>query len=116
MSFVLTSLTHDGGARHFTFERTGKDVVRAQILVTVDLELARKYAIPLQELPLLCLHLLENLTAVPANIVFAESQMIEYASRRTAAKLSAEQKRLAHRTPKTAQLGNAWRTSGKVGP
>ncbi len=114
MSFVLTSLTHEDGARHFTFEQTGKGAARTRILVTVNLELARKYAIPLQELPLLCLRLLEDQTALPeANIVFAESAMIDYAGRRSAAKFSAEQKRLAHRTPKPNNLGSAWRTSGK---
>lgn len=121
MIFVLTGVVHQSRARRFTFEsgRTAAD--RARIVVDVDLELARKYGIPLQELPLLCLHLLEGRSLTEGGIgrtpgetlQFAEREMIDYANRRIEANASAERKRRARRTPKSNLVGQAWRTAGK---
>jgi hypothetical protein len=97
MVFALTSVANEHNARRFTFELTGSGQPRTTVVVAADLELARKYEIPLQELPLLCLRLLEGWTAgTNASIVFAEKEMIEYANRRSRAKDLAEQKRRAH--------------------
>lgn len=66
MAFVLTGVAHERNARQFTFELAGSGKVRFRIVVIADLLLARKYEIPLQELPLLCLHLLDGRTAPAA--------------------------------------------------
>ena len=114
MVFVLTSVANDRGARQFTFEVAGTRPVRTKVVVAVDLELARRYKIPLQELPLLCLHLLEGRAVAPeAPISFSERDMIDYADRCAEAKSVAQRKRLGHRTPRSAALGQAWRGAGR---
>ena len=117
MIFVLTSVAHEHNARRFTFELAGRGAARIKIVVVADLGLVRKYEIPLQELPLLCLRLLEGRMAGAGDqdtVIFAENDMIEYANRRAEAKSAIERNRLAHRTPKSNLSGQAWRGSGKT--
>ena len=99
MGFALTGVTNKCNQRRFTFELAGGATTRTTIVVVADLALARKYEIPLQELPLLCLRLIES-QMTSGTLVFAEKEMVEYADRRQAAKDLAEQKRRAHRVPK----------------
>ena len=57
------------------------------MVVVADMALVRKYEIPLQELPLLCVRLLESATAdADGTAVLSEKEMIEYANRRKEAK------------------------------
>jgi hypothetical protein len=62
MYFVLNGFTADMGSRVFVFESIQADRSRSHIplTVTVDLALARKYGIRLQDLPLLCRSVLER--------------------------------------------------------
>lgn len=62
MYFVLNGFTADMGSRVFVFEGIQADRSRSHIplTVTVDLALARKYGIRLQDLPLLCRSVLER--------------------------------------------------------
>jgi len=117
MIFVLTGVAHEHNARRFTFELAGRGAARIKIVVVADMGLVRKYEIPLQELPLLCLRLIEGRQAATDNkdtVIFAEHDMIEYANRRAEAKSAIERNRLAHRTPKSNLSGQAWRGSGKA--
>jgi len=98
MNFALSEVTNEQSLRRFRFEMLGGGQPRPAVIVTADLVLVRKYEIPLQELPLLCLQLLENQTGGPnRTLVFPEKEMIEYANRRRMAKVLAEQKRRTHR-------------------
>ena len=63
MVFALMGTTTEGGLRRFTFELAGSGPPRTTVVVVADMALVRKYEIPLQELPLLCLRLLESRTA-----------------------------------------------------
>jgi hypothetical protein len=115
MVFVLTSVAHQGTVRSFTFELAGAGPVRKKVVVVADLTLARKYNIPLQELPLLCLQLLEGRPPeLEGTLSFGESDMVQYDHTRSELKSAAERKRLAHRTPKPGVTGNAWRPPGQV--
>jgi len=101
MSFTLTGVTNGPSLRRFRFELTGRGSPRTTVIVVAEMALVRKYEIPLQELPLLCLRLLDGwMSGVSGTLVFAEKEMIEYANRRQAAKNLAEQKRRAHWVPK----------------
>src|SRR5215467_10312392 len=94
MVFTLTGFTNEGSLRRFTFELAGNGPPRTTMVVVADMALVRKYEIPLQELPLLCLRLLESRTGdADSTAVFSEKEMIEYANRRKAAKDLAERKR-----------------------
>jgi hypothetical protein len=73
-----------------------------------DLVLVRKYRIPLQELPLLCRHVLEGYGSGQTRaLMFSETDMIGYATRRAAELTAAEVKRRAHRSPPPSIRG--WR-------
>lgn len=60
MQYVLAGFTQDTGFRVFSFERVADDWARTPYSVKADLALARKYRIPMQELPLLCRGVLER--------------------------------------------------------
>ena len=94
MNFALSGVTNERSLRRFTFEEVGRGQPRLAVIVTADLALVRKYEIPLQELPLLCLQMLENRAeAANRTLIFSEKEMIEYANRRRMAKDLAEQRR-----------------------
>ena len=108
MVFALTSVANERNARRFTFKLTGVGQPPTTVVVAADLELARKYETPSQELPLLCLRLLDGWTAgANESIVFAEKEMIEYANSRVKARDLAEQKRRARWPPKPNSGGDA---------
>jgi len=115
MQFTLTGFTQDDGCRVFAYEGTGEDRVRLKFTVRADLALSRKYGIRLQELPLMCMAILEKnsegdgVTAVdPAaiqrSVTFTENAMIQYADDCVAARDAAALKRtsLRRQAPKAA--------------
>jgi hypothetical protein len=115
MQFTLTGFTQDAGCRVFAYEGTGEDRVRFRFTVRADLALSRKYGIRLQELPLMCLGILERnnvndeaadapAAAPQRAITFTEEAMIEYADGCVAARDAAALKRasLRRQPPKAA--------------
>src|SRR5215831_6445810 len=101
MGFALMGITTERGLRQFTFELAGSGPPRTTVVVVADMALVRKYEIPLQELPLLCVGLLQSWTAdTDGTAVFPEKEMIEYANRRREAKNLAEHKRNMYRAAK----------------
>jgi hypothetical protein len=108
MQFTLTGFTQDLGCRVFAYEGTGDDRVRIRFTVRADLALSRKYGIRLQELPLMCLGILEKSnendeasSAEPdiANrtLTFTEEAMMRYAEDCIAARDAAALKRTSMR-------------------
>ena len=98
----------------FAFERVAEDRTRADCAVSADLSLIRKYGILMQELPLLCKHLLErrdmdaamdNTCLGPAMTLTEEEMRIHAAGR--AERLAAVRK--PPRRPPSKNLGGAWR-------
>jgi hypothetical protein len=120
--FVLTGFTHDVGFRVFAFERIAEDRTRTRCSVRADLELARRYGIHIQELPLLCRTLLDHRTdagAIPP-LTFTEENLRTCAAERAAARDLAASKRRPPSRPATENLGTAWRAQhsqpGLTGP
>lgn len=108
MVFALTSFTDESSIRRFAFELAGSGPPRTTVVVVADMALVRKYEIPLQELPLLCVRLLESWTAdADSTAVFSEKEMIEYANRRKEAKDLAERKRHMFRAATPGSGGEA---------
>ena len=94
MVFALMGFKNELSVRRFTFELVGSGPPRTTMVIVADMALVRKYEIPLQELPLLCVRLLQSWTAdADSTAVFSEKEMIEYANRRKEAKDLAERKR-----------------------
>ena len=58
--FILKGFSHVMESRVFEFERVAVDAIRAQFTVQIDVALARKYGVRLQDLPLLCRGLLDQ--------------------------------------------------------
>lgn len=75
--FSMTGFTQDGGSRVFAFTRIEADGTRADFTVKADLALSRKYAIAVQELPLLCRLFLERLSEAGEMraLTYTEDQM-----------------------------------------
>jgi hypothetical protein len=109
MQFTLTGFTQDTGCRVFAYEGTGEDRIRIRFTVRADLALSRKYGIRLQELPLMCLGILERSIvpdeatggAIPATaqraLTYTEAAMMEYSDGCLAARDAAALKRTSLR-------------------
>jgi len=110
VEYVLLGFRQFDLVRQYDFDAIGKDRARKRISVGVDLELIRRYKIPMQELPLLCKRLLVT-RAKAESIAFTESDMDQYAQNRTAALDAQMEKRRARRPPVSSRAGEAWRVS-----
>jgi len=75
MRFTFTGFRQEGGSRVFSYEALGEDRVRTRFTVRVDLELSRRHGIRLQELPLLCVSVLERRTGDERDLVFTDEAM-----------------------------------------
>ncbi len=115
MQFTLTGFTQDAGCRVFAYEGIGEDRARIKFTVRADLALSRKYGIRLQELPLMCLAILERCSedavleaadalSIPRAMTFTEEAMIRYADECVATKEAAVLKRMSSKRqqPKAA--------------
>jgi len=108
MNFALSGVTNEGSLRRFKFEPGRGGPSRTAVIVIADLVLVRKYEIPLQELPLLCLQLLESQIGEPdGTLVFPEEEMVEYANRRRTAKEQAQQRRRGFRPGRPNPRGDS---------
>src|SRR5690348_13245361 len=58
--FVLSRFHQEDGIRYYIFQRPDDGGASIEFTVDADVTLLRKYGIVLQELPLLCRHLLEK--------------------------------------------------------
>jgi hypothetical protein len=128
MEFVLIGFRQEKNIRRYAFDAVSSSHVRTHVTVGADLSLARAYRIPLQELPLLCRRLLEDLTEAQTTqptkagsakpqaskngglslekLMYTEKEMLGYAKDRAVAETLAEQKRRAHRVPVTRRNGS----------
>jgi hypothetical protein len=77
MEYQFTGFTHNGEFREFAFSGVDEDRNKTPFKVIADLALSRKYNIAVQELPLLCKRLLEQLTdaAGGRTLTFTEVDM-----------------------------------------
>jgi hypothetical protein len=110
MTYTLTGFKDGDGLRRFSFQCLDAERAKSIVIVGADVSLARKYEIRLQELPLICLQLLENVDLAESTeaITLTEDRMIEIqlAARDAAGKKT----RKTQRKPSPA-VGQAWRTS-----
>lgn len=113
MEFVLTGFSQENNIRRFKFQALPAGQNKKEWTVSADLSLMRKHKIPLQELPLLCKHLLEAQGENPSadSLTYAERDMLGYANDRSAAAMAAEIKKRARRMPSSSRVGMAWRTA-----
>lgn len=100
MEYQFTGFTHKGEFREFAFN--GIDDARGKTLfkVVADLELSRKYHIAVQELPLLCRRLLEQIPdgSGPRTLTFTEAEMQTLVTERAAAARQNVHKKIQRRS------------------
>lgn len=118
MQFTLTGFTQDAGCRVFAYDGVGEDRTRIKFTVRADLALSRKYGIRLQELPLICLEILERMNAMDDSGVadpavplrafsFSEDAMIRHAGEIVAERDAAALKRSSSRAQQAAKKATA---------
>ncbi|HYP14694.1 MAG TPA: hypothetical protein VEQ63_12275 [Bryobacteraceae bacterium] len=109
-TFLMLGFSDTAGTRVFSFDRATGDRLRTPFRVEADLTACRRYGIRLQELPLLCVGLLEGQAEgeTRRSFVYTEEDMCLAASRRSANDATSAKKR---KTPSTNQNGSAWRGS-----
>lgn len=101
MEFHLKGFHEVTGFRVFVFEGVGPDWTRTLFTVGADLALTRRYGIRLQELPLLCLRVLQQGHDEGQTRAFAytEAEMrlhADYAAEREEAAKNRKQRRRPH--------------------
>lgn len=108
--FVLRGFRQVVDLRVFTFERIARDHSRSLFTVRADLALARRHRVPLQELPLLCRAVLDQLHegGDQRAFVFTEGDMRLYAVG-VAERAAAARQRKPPRRPHTENVGAGWR-------
>ena len=84
------------------------------VSVEVNLKLALKHHIPLQELPLLCRRLLEG-QAVIGSAAYAEAEMLQYVADRETAAEARALKRPTRRRVGSKKVTEGWRHSLHLG-
>jgi hypothetical protein len=109
MNFLLAGFKEGGGSRHYSFDCVASDRSRTTVIVGADMALARKHEIRLQELPLLCVRLLESLgdDGLRASITLTEDHMVAI----QAEAKSSVTTRKPHKQsrPASPNVGEAWR-------
>jgi hypothetical protein len=99
------------GFRVFEFEGVTDDRVRSEYTVRADLALIRRYAIQVQELPLLCRGLLERQgeAVAPHTLTFTEEHMRLHADACAAVRRAAALKKKPPNRPPRDSSGSPWR-------
>ncbi len=111
MEYVFTGFKQVEAIRHYGFEGIGADRSRTKYNVQADVALLRKYAIALQDVPLLCRRFLQEREGNDdlVSVMMSEDSMRKHADARTALIEDAARKRKQHRTPLSSKIGQAWR-------
>lgn len=104
LQFILKGFSHELGYRVFSFDGIASDRTRAAFTVRADLALARKYSIPLQELPLLCRDLLvrRDAAAQKRAYTYGDGDMREHAGVVAAREEAAKARRPSRRVNRNA--------------
>jgi len=110
MKFVLRGFRQVTTFRVFTFESLATERPRSLFTVQADLALARRYGIPLQDLPLLCRSVLERIPVDGSerSFSFTEADMCTFADG-VAARAAEAKQRKPPRRPPSENVGVAWR-------
>lgn len=110
--FVLVGFVHHEGFRVFSFERREEDHGRTIFTVQTDLNLIKRYGIPLQELPSACRTILERRQHGEnrRSLIFGEDEIRIYAEQAAAARIASSQRKKTPKKPPSENVGNAWRS------
>ena len=109
MIYLLAGFKEGDGSRQYSFDCVASDRSRTTVMVGADMALARKHEIRLQELPLLCVRLLESLGAdgLQPSITLTEDHMV--AIQIEAKNSITTRKPQRQSRPASPNVGEAWR-------
>ena len=95
MEYILTSVEQSQNIRLYAFTEIDTSANRAPMTVAVDMSLLRKYAIPLQELPLLCRHYVQQRRGAgsDSNLTYGEPEMVLYSTRRAESERATQERK-----------------------
>ncbi len=116
MKFVYMGFRHETtGVRLYSFEGVVSQGIRKDFLVTADITLLTKHHVRIQEVPMMCLQLLESSAeAEPPRelLVLTETDMMAHVRAKTAAaeKAAAKRAKRPFRPANPVALGMAWRS------
>ena len=101
MDFLLTGCRHVASVRVYAFEGVASDRTRTAFTVSIDTGLIGKYAIALQDLPLLCRQFLERRAPAPESqaLTFTEAEMAGLAAERADALHAVQQRKFNRKNP-----------------
>ncbi|HEU0119694.1 MAG TPA: hypothetical protein VFQ91_04155 [Bryobacteraceae bacterium] len=107
MEIQFTGFSHNGRFREFAFDCVVDLRHTTRYKVVADLELSRKYEIPVQELPLLCRRLVEeaHFEESPSPLTFTEADMRTWRNAR-----KAQREQIVHKKPqrRTKSPSSTW--------
>jgi hypothetical protein len=113
VQFFFKGFGQSSNFREYNFESMADDRTRKQYTVAADMGLLAKHHIRIQEVPLMCIRLLEVWTSGPEageRLVLSEEHMLTHTRTKLAA---AEAAAASHKRKRPAiapsQLGQAWR-------
>ncbi|MBC7925458.1 MAG: hypothetical protein H7039_07355 [Bryobacteraceae bacterium] len=107
MTYQFTGFRQVNSTRHFAFTCMDENRSSSSVTVEADVILARKYNILVQDLPLMCLRLLEGSGSLAAAaLTLTEANMVAVNS---AARLRLADKQRNRKVPSGARSGQAWR-------
>lgn len=104
MLFTLQGFSHRDTVRVFRFLRVDSAFVRTRFTVDVDLHSLSEFNIPVQEAPLMCLHLLENRSETDdeRRLALTREDMRVFADARTLSQIRKPRRWAMSQTPSTA--------------
>lgn len=107
MEYILISVEQSENIRLYAFTEIDTALHRAPMSVAVDISLLRKYAIPLQELPLLCRHYIQERrdAGSDSHLTYGEPEMMLYATRRAESERATEERKAHRKTPSQSHGG-----------
>ena len=116
MQFVYMGFRHEtSGVRLYTFEAVVAEGIRKDFLVTADINLLTKHHVRIQEVPMMCLRLLEGAAASepqPDSLVLTETDMIAHIQAKAAERERAASKRTKRpfKPANPVAFGMAWKS------
>lgn len=110
MQYTLAGFTHQMGVRTFAFVCTNDEKQKSEFRVRADLALIQRYGIRVQDLPLLCLGVLERRDEADdrRTFTYTEADMRSYAEARAIRDAEAEKKKVPRKQPPN-NAGASWR-------
>jgi len=114
MKLLYLGFRHEtNGVRLYSFEEVVSNEIRKAFLVTADIALLTKHHVRIQEVPMMCLRLLEGSAEAQPQlevVVLTEADMIAHVQAAEAEKAASKKRKRSFKPANPVALGMAWRS------